>query len=104
MGFPLNTIRDILVLNNVPLRANKMATAVDPKKPQRAFWEAIPYGYTVLDGKILVDPKEIKIVRKIIALHQKSVSFNATAIWLNNQKITSKLNRRWSNKTVASVI
>jgi hypothetical protein len=91
-------------LHKVPLRANKKSIADDPAKPQRAFWGPIPYGYSVLDGKIVVDPKEIKIVRKILALHQKGMSFNAISKWLNNEKVPSKLGKRWSDKTVASVI
>lgn len=94
----------MLVLNKVSLRANKKATANDPEKPQRAFWGGIPYGYSVLDGKVVVDPKEIKVVRKILDLHRKGMSFNAISIWLNNQKIQSKLGKRWSDKTVASII
>lgn len=103
-GFPLSTIRDILVLNKIPLRANRKATVDHSKKPQRAFWGQIPYGYNILDGKVVVDPREIKIVRKILDLHQKGTSFNAISIWLNSQKIPSKLNKKWSDKTVASII
>jgi hypothetical protein len=103
-GFSRSTIRDLLVLNKVPLRTNKKTTTEGSVKPQRAFWGAIPYGYTPLDGKLVIDPKEIKIVRKILVLHQKGTSFNAISIFLNNQKIPSKLGKRWSDKTVASII
>lgn len=103
-GFPVSTIRDELLANGVPLRANNKASASDPKKPARAFWGSIPYGYTVLDGKLVVDPKEIKIVRKIMALHQKGVSFNTIAKTLTAQKVPSKTGRRWNDKTVARII
>ncbi|MDD4973471.1 MAG: recombinase family protein [Bacteriovorax sp.] len=103
-GIPKSTIRDVLVLNNVPLRSNKKTIADSPVKPQRAFRGAISYGYNILDGKIVIDPREIKIVRKILALHQKGMSFNAISIHLSNQKIPSKLGKRWNDKTVASII
>ncbi|MDZ4661484.1 MAG: recombinase family protein [Pseudomonadota bacterium] len=51
-----------------------------------------------------MDPKEIKVVRKILVLHHKGMSFNATAIWLNSQKIPSKLGKSWSDKTIASIV
>lgn len=103
-GFPVSTIRDLFVLNKVPLRSNKKATLSDPKRPQRAFRGAIPYGYSLLDGELVVDPREIKIVRKILALRQKGMSFNAISIFLSGQKIPSKLGKRWNDKTVASII
>ncbi len=103
-GFPLSTIRDLLDLNKIPLRASKKATADEPQKPKRTFWGQIPYGYNILDGKVVVDPREIKTVRKILDFHQKSTSFNAISKWLNSQKIPSKLNKKWSDKTVASII
>jgi len=102
--FPLSTVRDVLVSNKVPLRANKKAIPDDPEKPQRAFWGAIPYGYNVLDGKLVLDPRETKIVRKILALHQKGMSFNAIAKKLTQEKIISKTGRRWNDKTVAAII
>lgn len=102
--FPVSTIRDGLIANGVPLRANNKASVNDPKKPARAFWGSIPYGYTILDGKLVIDPKEIKVVRKIMALHQKGVSFNTIAKTLTTQKVPSKTGRRWNDKTVARII
>ena len=102
--FPISTVRDVLVLNKVPLRTNKKSTEHNAKKPQRTFRGGIPYGYNILDGKVVTDPREIKIVRKILALHQKGMSFNAISILLTNQKIPSKLGKRWNDKTVASII
>ncbi len=77
---------------------------MDPQKPQRAFWGQVPYGYNILDGVVIVDPREIKIVRKILIHHQNGTSFNAISKWLNSQKIPSKLNKKWSDKSVASII
>lgn len=103
-GFAVTTIRDTLVRHQTPLRPSKKAIVDDTKKPKRTIWGAIPYGYNVLDGKIVVDPKEIKVVRKILDLHQKDMSFNAISRWLSSQKIQTKLNKKWSDKTVASII
>jgi DNA invertase Pin-like site-specific DNA recombinase len=103
-GFPVSTIRNILVLNKVPLRTNRKTTKLVIKKPQRTFWGAIPYGLSVLDGQLVVDPREIKIVRKILALYTKGISFNAISKILNGENVPSKLGKKWSDKTVASVV
>lgn len=103
-GFPVSTIRSELIANGVPLRANNKATANAPQKPARAFWGAIPYGYNNLDGKLVIDPRELKIVRKILALHKKGMSFNGIAKTLTAEKIPSKTGRRWNDKTVKRII
>ena len=103
-GFPKSTIRKVLVLNNVVLRTNEKIQNSEQKKPQRTFLGGIHYGYTALDGKLVIDPKEVKIVRKILGLYQNGISFNAISKELNKQKIPSKLGKNWSDVSVASVI
>lgn len=88
----------------MPLRANSKTSTKDPKKSARAFLGSVPYGYAIPDGKLVIDPKEIKIVRHIMALHQKGVSFNAIAKTLTAQKVPSKTGRQWNDKTVARII
>lgn len=104
MGFPVSTIRGVLIENKVPLRANKKASANDAQKPKRTFWGGIPYGCCVLDGQVIPNPVEVKVIRQIVALWQKGMSFNAIKKWLISQKIPSKTGRGWSDKTVASII
>lgn len=103
-GFLVSAIRSELIANNIPLRTNYKTTPDDPKKPNRAFRGAIPYGYNSLDGNLVIDPKETKTVRKILALHQKGMSFNTIAKTLTAEKIPSKTGRRWNDKTVARII
>ena len=103
-GLPVSTIRDVLVLSKVPLRTNKKTTDADPEKPGRAFRGAIPFGQNVLDRKLVVDAKEVKVFRKILAYNQKKMSFNAIAKQLNMDRIPSKLGRKWSDKMVAAII
>jgi hypothetical protein len=100
----ISTVRTTLVRNNVQLRAGKKANEKIRKKAQRAFWGAIPYGYCVFDGQIVMDPNEYKVVQMIPAQWQSGRSFNAIAKWLNGQRIPSKLRKKWSDKAVASVI
>jgi hypothetical protein len=94
----------VLVSKQIPLRANKKAKELGVAKPKRAFWGGIPYGSCVLDGKVVPNPVEIKVIRRIIALRKKGMSFNAIKKWLNSQKVPSKTGRSWSDKTVASIL
>jgi site-specific DNA recombinase len=63
-----------------------------------------PYGYAYLDGKLLIDPKEQIIVRKILKLHQSEMSGNAIAKELNNQKIPSRNGKSWRPCVVRRII
>jgi hypothetical protein len=85
------------------LRPNKKVSGLDPKRPHRAFWGAIPYGRSLLDGQLVIDPKETKIVRKILALHRKGMSFNGIAKKLTKEMIPSKTGRNWNDKTIAAI-
>lgn len=62
------------------------------------------YGYAYLDGKLLVDPKEQIIVRKILKLHQSGMSGNAIAKELNRQKIPSRTGKSWRPCVVRRII
>lgn len=101
---PASTIRDELKAKGLPLRSNLKAKTSNSKKPRRLVWGSTPYGYAHLDGMLVIDPKETKVVRIIIALHQKGISFNSIAKTLTAQKIPSKTGRRWNDKTVARII
>lgn len=103
-GFSKTSIRDLFLEQKVVLRSNTKANPDQPKKPQRAFWGAIPYGFSLLDGKLIVDGKETKVVRRILNLHQKGMSFNAIAKTLSAENIPSKIGKKWSDKTIAAII
>lgn len=63
-----------------------------------------PYGFVYLDGKLVIDPKEYLIIRKMMKLHQKGRSMRAIAEELHNQKIPNRKNTKWHHSVISTII
>lgn len=101
---PVSTVRGSLLQGGITLRTNKKANGTTVKDQDRSFTGQIPYGYCLIDGELISDPKEQKIVRKILELWQSGMAFIAIKRWLNDKNIRSKHNRQWNDKTVAAIV
>lgn len=64
----------------------------------------LPYGYDWLDGNLVVDPKEYRVVQKILQLWRKGQSARVIADFLNHQKIPTRMGKRWFHSSVNAVI
>ncbi|MGE3759131.1 MAG: recombinase family protein [Pseudobdellovibrionaceae bacterium] len=64
----------------------------------------LPYGYDWLDGQLVVDPKEYRVVQKILSLWRKGQSPRSIAKYLNGQNITTRLGKQWFHSSIKSVI
>ncbi len=103
-GIPKSTVRETLKKNGMALRnpLNGNAIHIDGLHTKRGGHT--PYGHAYLDGKLLLDPKEQIIVRKILKLHQSGLSGNAIAKELNHQKVPSRTGKSWSPCVVRRII
>lgn len=57
-----------------------------------------------LDGKLVVDPREAKVFRKILEMYKQGMSFCGITRALNQQKIPSKTGKKWNRQIVVTVI
>ncbi len=103
-GIPKTTVRETLKKNGMALRNPQggNASKIDGTKKKRGGHTQ--YGYSYLDGQLLIDPKEQIIVRKILKLHQSGLSGNAIARELDNQKIPSRNGKSWCPSVVRGII
>jgi hypothetical protein len=65
---------------------------------------APPYGYALVGGRLVEDPKEQQIVRRILALWNSGKTFHAIAETLNRQKIRPRTARTWKYATIQKII
>ena len=62
------------------------------------------YGEKVVCGDIVPHPREQKIIKTIMDMREKGLSFAKVALCLNQKKIRGKLGSTWSPKTVRDVV
>jgi hypothetical protein len=65
---------------------------------------SIPYGYAYLDGKLVKDPKDYKIVLQIYKLWKAGKSCTDIAAILNNQKTSTRMGGRWGKSVIARIL
>ena len=103
-NFAVSTVRDALIEHWITLRTNKKVNGSSIKEQDRSFTGQIPYGFCLIDGELIPDPREQKTIKKILELWESGMAYIAIKRWLNNKKIPSKLRRKWNDKTVAAIV
>jgi len=61
---------------------------------------SVPFGYIVLDGKIVADDEQSKIVKSVFNLAKEGKSLQKIADWLNGMGIPTQRGNQWSKQTV----
>lgn len=69
-------------------------------KKKRGF---APYGYIYFDGKLILDPKEQLVLRKILKLHELGKNYQEIANELNTKEIRTRFGKQWVKSTIRSV-
>jgi hypothetical protein len=64
----------------------------------------LPYGYAWLEGKLVVDPHEYKIVLKIMKLWDSGKSLTAIANHLNGQQVPTRMSKKWFHIAVNAIV
>jgi hypothetical protein len=65
---------------------------------------AIPFGYAYLEGQLVKDPKEFKILLQIQRLWKSGKSCSDIAAVLNNKKTPTRRGKRWGKSVIARII
>lgn len=103
-GFAKTSVRDALTSTGMPLRKNKLLKKLALKKQEREKGGAVAYGFAYLEGKLLVDPKEFKVVLEIYRQWQKVQSYRGVARYLNAKRITTRAGKEWTNEIIKRII
>jgi len=64
----------------------------------------IPYGYDYIDGKLVINEDEAKIVKEIYSWYSDGKSMGEIAKMLNNSKIPTKKGGFWAKKTISTIL
>ena len=64
----------------------------------------IPYGFAWLEGKLVKEPREYKVVLKIIGLWKSGKGYTAIARALNDQRLLTRNGKKWFQSSVGAII
>lgn len=103
-GISKTTLHDHLKEQGLEMRSSIKSKVSGDKKPITNPRGGIPYGFQLFDGRLVMDAKETKIIRRIMKYKAMGMSFNAIAKLLNGEGTPSKLSKKWNDKTVAAII
>ena len=103
-GIARSTLRDAFKKHQIPIRTKRQT--IKGEKLGKDFKCAghPPFGYAYLDGKLIVDPNEQLIIRKILKLRQSGMSLRAIADELNYQKVSTRTGKAWYLSFVKTII
>lgn len=88
----------------MPLRSRVVGAGKGSEKPADRTLKVAPYGYCLIEGKLVVDPKEHAIVQMIERSWHKGMSHRAIAKQLNGLKLKPRRASSWSQTLVSSII
>ena len=103
-GYAKTTILDAFRKSGLPRRKTKSTKKLSIKRKAIAKVGPAPYGYGYLEGKLAPDPKEFRVVLEIYHQWQKAQSYRAIARYLNDQKISTRADKRWTNEIIKRII
>jgi hypothetical protein len=100
IGIAKTTVRQALIADGVALRAhsNRQLGA------KTRSIKTAPYGYCLVGGRLIEDPREMAIVQMMLAWWRGGQSLGAIARRLNSQKIKPRKASKWSQPTVGFII
>ena len=75
------------------------------RKSNNKIYGNIPYGKDCLDGENLIDnPKENKLIRKMISLRKKNFSYGEITNFLNRNRYKSKSGKKFTRGNVYGIL
>jgi len=99
-------VRNALSRLNMTLRAHSagQSNLSDPPSLVPLAIRTAPYGYCLLKGRLLEDPREMAVVEDILKWWKEGLSHGAIARRLNDQNIKPRKAEKWSQPTIGFIL
>lgn len=101
---PKSSIRGILLQGGVVLRAHSKRQLAEIQRPKKMSRKTAPYGFCLINGQLVEDPKEMAIIQVIKDLWRSGMSQMAICRELNNRGLKPRIAGKWSQPTVRLII
>jgi predicted transcriptional regulator len=103
-GIPKSSVRDALTKRGLTLRRFTKAKQPSGTRTTSMRSGTIPYGYRYLEGELVKNPTEYKIVVKIMNNWNKGKSFHAITRLLNDSNTPTRSGIKWVHSVVGRII
>jgi Recombinase len=104
LGIPKTTIRETLLKDGVARRPSTQSRKGSSYSPPGMRSGVTPFGYTYLEGQLVMDPHEYKIVLEILRLSKNGKSIRGIAGHLNDRKLRTRQGKPWNHFLVTNII
>lgn len=104
LGASKTSVRKTLLQQGIVLRPPNGPEQKKISKSKRIHIGVTPYGYARLNGGLVVDPKEIVLVRLILRLRQSGKTLWAIAHQLTAQGYKNRSGTAWEHSLVRNII
>lgn len=93
---PKTTLREHFIEVGIPIRSSTKTPEGKAVRQLRPIGGTAPYGYDFLDGQLVIHPKEIHVVRRILNLRKEGRSYSSIARNLNEMGIKPRQANKWT--------
>lgn len=104
LGCSKTSVRESLLKEKVDLRAHSHSQLSKDKKSKTLSVRNAPYGYCLVNGVLVEDPREMSVVALMVKWWNQGMSYGAIARKLNSQKIKPRKAAVWSQPTVGFIV
>jgi len=86
------------------LTSERTKDVIRNKKKSGKVYSRIPYGFDSKDGMLVENPLEQRLLRKVKRLRTKGDSYNSISNFLNRNKYTTKMGKKFTKENVYSLL
>ena len=86
------------------LTSERTKDVIRNKKKSGKVYSRIPYGFDSKDGMLVENPLEQRLLRKVKRLRTKGESYNSISKFLNRNKYTTKMGKKFTKENVYSLL
>ena len=86
------------------LTSERTKDVINNKKMNGKVYSRTPYGYESKDGMLIENPLEQRLLKKIKRLRTKGDSYNSISKFLNRNKYSTKMGKKFTKENVYSLL
>jgi hypothetical protein len=106
-NIPRTSLRTVLVQDGINLRNFRKDHKQNDNQAllkQGMGPGSTSYGFTFLDGKLVVEPREYKVILEMQRLLKSGIGYLEIAKVLNDRGVPTRLGKTWKYETVRKII